>query len=61
MKVEREYMGDLSKAKKTYDGKRTDGLLTQRIVKPVSRSNRVGRNEPCSCGSQIKFKKCCGT
>lgn len=21
---------------------------------------KVGRNEPCSCGSGIKFKKCCG-
>jgi uncharacterized protein len=23
-------------------------------------SNKVGRNEPCSCGSGKKFKKCCG-
>jgi len=22
--------------------------------------NRVGRNDPCSCGSGKKFKKCCG-
>ena len=21
---------------------------------------KVGRNEPCSCGSGKKFKKCCG-
>ncbi|MDE7434750.1 MAG: SEC-C domain-containing protein, partial [Lachnospiraceae bacterium] len=21
---------------------------------------KVGRNDPCSCGSGIKFKKCCG-
>lgn len=21
---------------------------------------KVGRNDPCSCGSQKKFKKCCG-
>jgi hypothetical protein len=26
----------------------------------VSRASRVGRNEPCSCGSGKKFKKCCG-
>ena len=23
-------------------------------------NNNVGRNEPCPCGSGIKFKKCCG-
>ena len=26
--------------------------------KPI-RSNKVGRNEPCSCGSSKKYKKCC--
>jgi uncharacterized protein len=25
------------------------------------RSTKVGRNEPCPCGSGKKFKKCCGT
>jgi preprotein translocase subunit SecA len=29
--------------------------------KPVSRSSdKVGRNEPCPCGSGKKYKKCCG-
>ena len=23
-------------------------------------SQKVGRNDPCSCGSGKKFKKCCG-
>jgi hypothetical protein len=27
---------------------------------PISRGQRVGRNEPCPCGSGKKFKKCCG-
>lgn len=27
---------------------------------PVSRGVKVGRNEPCPCGSGKKFKKCCG-
>lgn len=26
---------------------------------PVSREQRVGRNDPCPCGSGKKFKKCC--
>ena len=25
------------------------------------RSTKVGRNEPCPCGSGKKFKKCCGS
>ena len=25
-----------------------------------TRHNKVGRNDPCSCGSGKKFKKCCG-
>jgi len=27
--------------------------------KPV-RSEKVGRNEPCPCGSNLKYKRCCG-
>ena len=31
------------------------------VKKPVKRSaTRVGRNEPCPCGSGKKYKKCCG-
>jgi SEC-C motif-containing protein len=33
------------------------------LVKPATethRQARVGRNEPCPCGSGLKFKKCCG-
>jgi len=26
---------------------------------PVARNQRVGRNDPCPCGSGKKFKKCC--
>ena len=29
-------------------------------VAPFARDQRVGRNEPCRCGSGKKFKKCCG-
>jgi SEC-C motif-containing protein len=31
------------------------------MPKPVSRAlPKTGRNDPCSCGSGKKFKKCCG-
>lgn len=28
--------------------------------KPYVNSDRIGRNDPCPCGSGKKFKKCCG-
>ena len=27
---------------------------------PIKAADRVGRNDPCPCGSGKKFKKCCG-
>lgn len=30
-------------------------------IRPIIRqSPKIGRNDPCSCGSQKKYKKCCG-
>jgi preprotein translocase subunit SecA len=29
-------------------------------AQPVRRGRKVGRNEPCPCGSGKKYKKCCG-
>ena len=29
-------------------------------VKPLVGPKKVGRNEPCSCGSGKKYKACCG-
>jgi len=30
-------------------------------LKPITRQNtKIGRNDPCNCGSNKKFKKCCG-
>ena len=28
--------------------------------KPVKVEKKIGRNEPCPCGSGLKYKKCCG-
>lgn len=27
--------------------------------RPLIREPKIGRNEPCPCGSGIKYKKCC--
>ena len=29
-------------------------------IKPKIVEKKVGRNEPCPCGSGKKYKKCCG-
>ena len=30
------------------------------VKKPVKKDVKVGRNDPCPCGSGKKYKKCCG-
>jgi len=35
-------------------------LLEPAEVPPSAAAGRVGRNEPCPCGSGKKYKKCCG-
>ncbi len=30
------------------------------VTPPLQRETRVGRNEPCPCGSGKKYKRCCG-
>jgi len=41
-------------------GRSIQQVLSER-QKPETRSaTKIGRNEPCHCGSGKKFKKCCG-
>ena len=35
----------------------TEGIMVKQ--KPIAVS-KVGRNDPCPCGSGLKYKKCCG-
>ncbi|NTV90737.1 MAG: SEC-C domain-containing protein [Clostridiales bacterium] len=46
-----------------------DGILSEERRKEITKefrvsktavSNKVGRNDPCPCGSGKKYKKCCG-
>ncbi|MBQ7225236.1 MAG: SEC-C domain-containing protein [Clostridia bacterium] len=32
----------------------------KQVKQPVRAEQKVGRNEPCPCGSGKKYKKCCG-
>ncbi|MGN1059413.1 MAG: SEC-C metal-binding domain-containing protein, partial [Clostridia bacterium] len=36
------------------------GLAGEEEKKPVQKTEKVGRNDPCPCGSGKKYKKCCG-
>lgn len=40
--------------------KRKEILLKVRESKTVTVSDKIGRNDPCPCGSGKKYKKCCG-
>lgn len=37
-----------------------NSLNTGKVDKVVKKVKKVGRNEPCPCGSGKKYKKCCG-
>jgi SEC-C motif-containing protein len=37
-----------------------DGEVDRAPKNTVASPKKVGRNEPCSCGSGKKFKRCCG-
>lgn len=43
-------------------GNEESDLIGNSIVQhiPIQKSLKVGRNDPCPCGSKLKYKKCCG-
>jgi len=50
----------LSHRKKQMTGLASGRSGSRRARAPVTRAERVGRNEPCPCGSGKKYKRCCG-
>ncbi|HHW48958.1 MAG TPA: SEC-C domain-containing protein [Clostridiaceae bacterium] len=42
------------------DEKRRTEIKKEYNKSRIAVSNKVGRNEPCPCGSGKKYKKCCG-
>ncbi|MBQ0102106.1 MAG: preprotein translocase subunit SecA [Firmicutes bacterium] len=46
-------------AKVTSEGFSGDGTVKKKPV-VIKKTQRVGRNDPCPCGSGKKYKKCCG-
>jgi len=46
--------------KRELEAARMAGAGAQEAVQQVVRGDKVGRNDPCPCGSGKKYKKCCG-
>jgi hypothetical protein len=62
-RIERLQKEWLSTPRDAFDGKKPSEMLSraQGKVETFHRQDpRVGRNDPCPCGSGKKFKKCCG-
>jgi SEC-C motif-containing protein len=60
-----EYQGARQDHRELASFKRIDGVWfytdgRMRTHDPVKRGPKIGRNDPCPCGSGKKFKKCCG-
>jgi preprotein translocase subunit SecA len=55
--IEREFQ---RKKRRELEQARMAGSGDQQPVQQVVRGDKVGRNDPCPCGSGKKYKKCCG-
>lgn len=42
------------------EAKRKELYRTQKASGTIRKAEKVGRNDPCPCGSGKKYKKCCG-
>ncbi|MDR4890114.1 SEC-C metal-binding domain-containing protein [Fredinandcohnia sp. QZ13] len=51
---------DLWEWKSVAMGKEMQFQNTMKEPVPIRNENKVGRNDPCPCGSGKKYKKCCG-
>jgi uncharacterized protein YecA (UPF0149 family) len=40
--------------------KRKDLFKKQKSSGTIVKGDKIGRNDPCPCGSGKKYKKCCG-
>jgi preprotein translocase subunit SecA len=52
---EENYDSETKLAGKVHKGKPVKQNLTSQL-----RKKKIGRNEPCPCGSGLKYKYCCG-
>jgi preprotein translocase subunit SecA len=60
IKIQREEEVDEIRQKQRQDYILSRGEDTQAVQTAKHEGNKVGRNDPCPCGSGKKYKKCCG-
>jgi len=34
-------------------------IMDRQVINTITAENKIGRNDPCYCGSGKKYKKCC--
>ncbi len=57
---EKRYCKKLGKLPEYYLRKYIDAESDEEMQVPVVNEQKIGRNDPCPCGSGKKYKKCCG-
>lgn len=60
LKVPAEWLFDLDEWDNIYTVEERKEIKKEYNAERQAKSEKVGRNEPCPCGSGKKFKKCCG-
>jgi preprotein translocase subunit SecA len=59
--LERKAVGNTTAGRQNLRGRQLGGSANSEGVRtPVKVGKKVGRNEPCPCGSGKKYKNCCG-
>jgi DNA-binding protein Fis len=57
--IESDELRKQFKARRAALEKRIETGETEKAT--IRETRRIGRNDPCPCGSGVKFKKCCGS
>lgn len=57
---EKRYCRKLAKLPEYLEMQYMDSEPEEKTQTPVVNEQKIGRNDPCPCGSGKKYKKCCG-
>jgi preprotein translocase subunit SecA len=57
---EQEKVREMERRQRKQDLVLSGGDAAPEAPKPIIRGPKIGRNDPCPCGSGKKYKKCCG-
>ena len=62
--VQKQNLEDLATAKNAVEGNKFSEEEIRRYManmktRPIVKNHKIGRNDPCPCGSNRKFKNCC--